>query len=135
MRRAQHLEMQHPVHPVSRVNSACRSPRRSPPVRHTGADGLAGSASSIASTPWIASSMARYPVQRQRFPFSARGRSLLLVGEGRRGHDHPAVQKPHWKPGASQERRCIGCRSSGVPSPSIVVTSRPSARNAGVMQL
>ena len=47
----------------------------------------------------------------------------------------PAVQKPHWNPGASRNCRCSGCRFSGVPRPSIVVTSRPSARNAGVMQL
>ena len=35
----------------------------------------------------------------------------------------PAVQKPHWKPAASANARCTGCRSSGVPSPASVVTS------------
>ena len=95
-----------------------------------------GGASSIATTPLTASSIARYPVQRQRFPFSARGRSCFCASvKVAEVMIMPAVQKPHWKPGASRNCRCIGCRFSGVPRPSIVVTSRPSARNAGVMQL
>ena len=97
---------------------------------------LPGSASSIPATPQIASSIARYPVQRQRFPFSARGRSLFWSSVNDAAvMIMPGVQNPHWKPGASRNCRCSGCMFSGEPRPSTVVTSRPSARNAGVMQL
>ena len=48
----------------------------------------------------------------------------------------PGVQKPHWKPCAATNRACMGCIPSGpATSPSIVVTSRCLARNAGVTQL
>ena len=47
--------------------------------------------------------MARYPVQRQRFPFSARGRSCFCSSVNvAEVMIMPAVQKPHWKPGASR---------------------------------
>ena len=39
----------------------------------------------------------------------------------------PGVQNPHWKPCSSMNACWIGCRSSSVPSPSIVVISLPSA--------
>jgi hypothetical protein len=46
----------------------------------------------------------------------------------------PAVQKPHWNRGVAelplQWVKVIRCAEA-----SMVVTSRPSARNAGVMQL
>lgn len=67
--------------------------------------------------------------------FSARGRSCFCASvKVAEVMIMPAVQKPHWKPAASRNCRCMGRRSSGVPSPSMVVTSRPSARNAGAMQ-
>ena len=47
----------------------------------------------------------------------------------------PAVQKPHWKAWASRNACCIGCSSPSWASPSIVVTSRPAARKAGMRQL
>ena len=47
----------------------------------------------------------------------------------------PAVQKPHWNACASRNACCIGCSSPSGASPSIVVTSRPSARKAGIRQL
>ena len=137
VRRMQHLEVQHPRH--LGVHGEFDSSGDDPGGRgrdDAGADGLPGCRVLDAATPLIASSMARYPVQRQRFPFNARGRScfcssvkvadVMII---------PAVQNPHWNPGASRNRCCIGCRFSGVPSPSMVVTSRPSARKAGVMQL
>ncbi len=65
---------------------------------------LPGSASSIAATPLTASSMARYPVQRHRFPFSARGRSCFCSSVNvAEVMIMPAVQKPHWKPGRVTE--------------------------------
>ena len=55
-----------------------------------GADRLARlRRSSIAATPLTASSIARYPVQRHRFPFSARGRSCFCSSVNvADGHDH-----------------------------------------------
>ena len=84
------------------------------------------------AVPVTASAIAPYPVQRQMFPFSARGRSaacspvsaaaVMII---------PGVQKPHWKPCAARNASCSGC---GV-RPSIEVTSRPTARIAGYTQL
>ena len=47
----------------------------------------------------------------------------------------PAVQKPHWNAWASRNACCIGCSLPSQASPWSVVTSRPSARNAGTRQL
>ncbi len=47
----------------------------------------------------------------------------------------PGVQNPHCKPCCVQNASCIGCRSSRVPMPSIVVTERPSACTANIVQL
>ena len=54
------------------------------------ADGLAGLRPPRSpTTPLIASSIARYPVQRHRFPFSARGRSCFCSSvKVADGHDH-----------------------------------------------
>ncbi len=46
----------------------------------------------------------------------------------------PAVQKPHWNACASRKACCTGCSSPSCASPSMVVTSRPAARNAGIRQ-
>ena len=46
----------------------------------------------------------------------------------------PAVQKPHWNACASRNACCIGCSAPSVRQPSIVVTSRPAARKAGIRQ-
>ena len=63
-----------------------------------------GAASSISTTPLTASSIARYPVQRHRFPFSARGRSCFCSSVNVADvMIMPAVQKPHWKPGCVAE--------------------------------
>jgi hypothetical protein len=44
----------------------------------------------------------------------------------------PAVQKPHWNAPASRNFCCSGCSVPSAPaSPWMVVTSCPSARNAG----
>src|SRR6202453_2521602 len=47
----------------------------------------------------------------------------------------PGVQKPHCSPCWVQNPSCSGCRSSRVPIPSIVVTERPSACTANIVQL
>ena len=47
----------------------------------------------------------------------------------------PAVQKPHWNAWASRNACCMGWSSPSRASPSIVVTSRSAARNAGMRQL
>ena len=39
----------------------------------------------------------------------------------------PGVQKPHWAPPCTIQASCSGCRLSGVPMPSIVVTREPSS--------
>ena len=44
----------------------------------------------------------------------------------------PAAQKPHWNAWASRNDCCIGCSLPSQASPWSVVTSRPSARNAGI---
>ncbi len=44
----------------------------------------------------------------------------------------PAAQKPHWNAWASRNACCIGCSLPSQASPWSVVTSRPSARNAGI---
>ena len=55
-----------------------------------------GSADLDPLTPLIASSIARYPVQRHRFPFSARGRSCFCSSVNvAEVMIMPAVQKPH----------------------------------------
>ncbi len=85
-------------------------------------------------SPRIASSMARYPVHRQRLLFITRGRSSRSPSPSDAAvTTMPGVQNPHWNPAASTNRSCTGCRSPGVPSPAAVVTSRPAARNAGRM--
>ena len=85
--------------------------------------------------PLTASSIARYPVQRHRFPSAPVAGPASALGERRRGHDHPGGAEPHWNPGRHGTVAASGAGSRVCPSPSIVVTSRPSARKAGVMQL
>ena len=46
----------------------------------------------------------------------------------------PGVQKPHWSPCSCRNAAAIGCSSSGDgESPSIVVTSAPSACTASTV--
>jgi len=91
-----------------------------------------GAGSSMVRTPSIASAIARYPVHRHRLPLSERGRSVRWRSDSAAVvMIMPAVQNPHWNPCASRKLCCTGCRPSGGARPSIVVTSRPWARNAG----
>src|SRR4051812_13003705 len=46
----------------------------------------------------------------------------------------PGVQKPHWRPCLSQNACCIGWKPPFCDSPSIVVTSLPSAWTASTVQ-
>src|SRR4051794_9383820 len=85
-----------------------------------------------------------YPVQRHRLPSSPTLTSSS-VGCGfslRRSTDCmiiPGVQKPHWRPWHSRKASCTGCSSPFPPavaaSPSMVVTSCPSAWTASTLQL
>src|SRR6478735_8621794 len=45
----------------------------------------------------------------------------------------PGVQKPHWRPWHSRKASCTGCRVPFWASPSIVVTSAPSAWTASTL--
>ena len=47
----------------------------------------------------------------------------------------PGVQKPHWRPWCSWKAACIGCIVVPSASPSMVVTSQPSACTASIVQL
>src|SRR5215475_5850665 len=42
----------------------------------------------------------------------------------------PDVQYPHWYPSHATNAACMGCKLSGVPSPSMVVISSPSCITA-----
>ncbi len=107
---------------TSRVNGA--RPRTT--CSAAGAGGDAGS--STRAIPSTASTIARYPVQRQRLPFIARGRSARFASSSAATvMIIPGVQKPHWNPCAAAKAR--GTESSA--SPSIVVTRCPAARAAG----
>ena len=46
----------------------------------------------------------------------------------------PGVQKPHWRPCSSQKPSCSGCSWPSLASPSMVVTSEPSACTANIVQ-
>jgi hypothetical protein len=90
---------------------------------------------SVFTFPRMASTIARYPVHRHRFPFRCWGRSSSCASSKDDAVvTMPAVQNPHWNPAASTKLRCTGCRSSGVPNPATVTTVRPAARKAGKMQ-
>ncbi len=96
---------------------------------HSDRQRLARATSSTALT------MPSYPVQRQRFPESAmRTSSSLGLGVARSRAvaemSIPGVQKPHWTPPCSRNAACSGLSSPPAASPSIVVTSRPSAWSA-----
>jgi hypothetical protein len=47
----------------------------------------------------------------------------------------PGVQKPHWRASCLQKASCSGCSLSPLDSPSMVLTWRPTASSARVMQL
>src|SRR5260370_28475486 len=46
----------------------------------------------------------------------------------------PDVQYPHWYPSWATNPACIGCNASGVPRPSMVVSSSPSCIKARLRQ-
>ncbi len=87
----------------------------------------------------MASRIFTYPVQRQRFPETAREISSR-VGDGwsRRKATavmmKPGVQNPHWVAPFSTNAFCTGWRPPGGAIPSMVVISRPSASFASVRQ-
>ena len=71
-------------------------------------------------------------MHRHTLPLRLRGRSFLSASViAATVQIIPAVQNPHWKPPAARKFSCTGCRSSGVPSPWIVVTDFPAIRWAG----
>ncbi len=46
---------------------------------------------------------------------------------------NPGVQKPHWAPPCRIQDSCRGCKCSGVPMPSIVVTAAPSVNRENLV--
>ena len=138
VRRVQHLQVQHAVDlGVHRVLGAAGDHVGGRGRADAGADGLAGrglldpdDAVDRILDRAIAGAAAEVSLQR------ARQVLLLLVGERRRGHDH--ARRCRSRTGSRGRRGTAAAADAGCPGeprPSIVVTSRPSARNAGVMQL
>ena len=88
---------------------------------------------------WTASKIRPYVPQRQRLParpclISSSDGFGFLARNAVPATTKPGVQKPHCMASASTKACCSGESDSGVPSPSTVVISWPSASAASIRQ-
>jgi hypothetical protein len=78
-------------------------------------------------------------VQRQTWPDIA-SRTSSSVGSGLWSSSQraviimPGVQNPHWSPWQAAKAVCTGSSAPPLPRPSTVVTRRPSAMTASIVQ-
>ncbi len=83
--------------------------------------------------------MFSYPVQRQTWPdiasrISSSAGSGLLSSSQRAVIIMPGVQKPHCRPWQTAKASCTGSSLPPGARPSTVVTRRPSAMTASIVQ-